>query len=71
VGPHLGYKLAAVDSGTDARPAAQAVEDNATAAAVGNLTDPERRATTVAALRASARAATEWGGPASAFPGLA
>jgi hypothetical protein len=70
VGPHLGYPQAAIDSAADARQAAQGVEQQVTAAAVGNLAEPERRETTVAALRAAALAAAQWGAPASAFPGL-
>ena len=69
-GPQMGYVQAAINSAAAARRAAQAVEAKVAAAAVSNLTEPKHRAVTVGVLRAAARAATEWGGPASAFPGL-
>ncbi|HUP99186.1 MAG TPA: DUF4439 domain-containing protein [Aeromicrobium sp.] len=70
VGPHMGYTPAAIDSARTARRAAQAVEAKVSAAAVGNLADSRHRAVAVTALRRAARAATEWGAAASAFPGL-
>jgi hypothetical protein len=70
VGPQMGYDGVTINSRAAARRAAQAVEAKVAAAAVSNLAEPKHRAVTVDALRAAAQAATEWGGPASAFPGL-
>jgi hypothetical protein len=70
VGPQMGYAQAPVNSAAAARRAAQAVEAKITAAALSNLAERDHRAVSVKALREAARAATQWGGPASAFPGL-
>lgn len=69
-GPQLSYRHAAVESGADARRAAQAIEAKVEIAAVSCLDDAAHRSEVVAALRAAARAASEWGARPTAFPGL-
>ena len=70
-GPQIAYAQAAVDSVADARRAAQTVEAKVTIAAMACMDDTAHRPDVVAALRAAARTAAEWGAHPTAFPGLA
>lgn len=70
-GPRLSYPEAAVDSLADARRAAQTIEATVQIAALACISDAAHRSDIVTTLRASARAASEWGGQPAAFPGLA
>jgi hypothetical protein len=69
-GPRVSYPVAAVNSATDARRAAQAIEATVQTAALACINDAKHRPDVVAALRAAARAAATWGAAPTAFPGL-
>lgn len=69
-GPRVSYQVAAVDSATDARRAAQTIEATVQDAALACIEDTEHRPEVIAALRAAARAAATWGATPTAFPGL-
>lgn len=70
-GPQLSYRQAAFESEADARRAAQTIEAKVEIVAVACIDDAAHRREVVAALRAAARAASEWGAKPTAFPGLA
>ena len=70
VGPHLTYREGAVSSAADARRAAQTIEAEVEIAALACISDAAHRPDVVAALRAAAQAAANWGAKPTAFPGL-
>jgi hypothetical protein len=69
-GPHLSYQAGPIESTADARRAVQTVESKVAVAAMSCIADPEHRPDVVAAVRAAARTAADWGAPPKAFPGL-
>jgi hypothetical protein len=69
-GPHLSYQAAPIESAADARRAAQTVESKVAVAAMSCIADAQHRPDVVAAIRAAARMAADWGAPPKAFPGL-
>jgi hypothetical protein len=69
-GPLLSYPEAAVDTVADARREAQTIEAKVEIAALACISDAAHRPDIVAALRAAARAAANWGARPTAFPGL-
>lgn len=69
-GPHLSYQAGPIESAAEARRAAQTVESKVAVAAMSCIADAEHRPDVVAAIRAAARTAADWGAPPGAFPGL-
>src|SRR5262245_55102319 len=59
--PHLSYPEASIHSVTDAQRAAQTIEAKVEIAALACINDTAHRPDSVAALRAAARAAANWG----------
>lgn len=70
VGPQLGYPTKPINDEDAGRAAAQEIEARVATAALTCVTDNSLRSEVVAALRAAAHSAAEWGARPSAFPGL-
>ena len=69
-GPKMAYRAGPIESTGDARRAAQTVEAKVAVAAMACIADAFHRPDVVAAVRAAARAAADWGALPKAFPGL-
>jgi len=71
VGPSMGYASTAVNSTSEARQAAQSIENRLANACLGALASDTDRIQAIRGLEASARSVVLWGGAPEAFPGLA